>query len=124
MALFSPLWGNSIGAFSRLSRSDALGCIFFARENNRFAPYRGVRWYFLVFGSSVFGIQDNYIMEYCLDSELMILEVEKYPYLYDLRHNDFKNRELKKDAWMAVTKNVIEEKWDQMDEKTRSNVGK
>ncbi|GBO09956.1 hypothetical protein AVEN_92069-1 [Araneus ventricosus] len=62
-------------------------------------------------------------MEYCLDSELMILEVEKYPYLYDSRHNDFKNRELKKDAWMAVTKNVIEEKWDQMDEKTRSNVG-
>ncbi|GBN01812.1 hypothetical protein AVEN_31911-1 [Araneus ventricosus] len=53
----------------------------------------------------------------------MILEVEKYPYLYDSRHNDFKNRELKKDAWMAVTKNVIGEKWDQMDEKTRSNVG-
>ncbi|GBM12451.1 hypothetical protein AVEN_264583-1 [Araneus ventricosus] len=52
----------------------------------------------------------------------MILEVEKYPYLYDSRHNDFKNRELKKDAWMAVTKNVIGEKWDQMDEKTRSNV--
>ncbi|GBL75501.1 hypothetical protein AVEN_22305-1, partial [Araneus ventricosus] len=61
-------------------------------------------------------------MEYCLDSEHMIFEVEKYPYLYDSRHNDFKNRELKKDAWMAVTKNVIGEKWDQMDEKTRSNV--
>ncbi|GBM03057.1 hypothetical protein AVEN_14566-1 [Araneus ventricosus] len=61
-------------------------------------------------------------MEYCLDSELMFLEVEKYPYLYDSRHNHFKNRELKKDAWMAVTKNVIGEKWDQMDEKTRSNV--
>ncbi|GBN01342.1 hypothetical protein AVEN_40086-1, partial [Araneus ventricosus] len=61
-------------------------------------------------------------MEYCLDSELMILEVEKYPYLYDSRHNDFKNRELKKDAWMAVTKNVIGEKWDQMVEKTRFNV--
>ncbi|GBM15999.1 hypothetical protein AVEN_108594-1 [Araneus ventricosus] len=61
-------------------------------------------------------------MEYCLDSELMILEVEKYPYLYDSRHNDFKNHELKKDAWMAVTKNVIGEKWNQMDEKTRSNL--
>ncbi|GBM14336.1 hypothetical protein AVEN_55332-1 [Araneus ventricosus] len=48
--------------------------------------------------------------KYCLDSELMILEFEKYPYLYDSRHNDFKNRELKKDAWMAVTKNVIGEK--------------
>ncbi|GBN88286.1 hypothetical protein AVEN_74438-1 [Araneus ventricosus] len=52
----------------------------------------------------------------------MILEVEKYPYLYDSRLNDYKNRELKKDAWMAVTKNVIGEKWDQMDEETRSKV--
>lgn len=62
-------------------------------------------------------------MEHYLDSELIILEIEKYPYLNDKRHSDFKNRELKRDAWMAVTKNVLGEKWDKMDEKRKSNVG-
>ncbi|GBN12435.1 hypothetical protein AVEN_158471-1, partial [Araneus ventricosus] len=60
-------------------------------------------------------------MEQYLDSELMILEVEKYPQ-HDTRDNGFKNRELKRNAWLAVTKNVIGGKWDQMDQITRSNV--
>ena len=59
-----------------------------------------------------------------LDSELIILEVQKYPCIYDTRNIDFKNREQKRDAWMAITKNVVGEKWDEMDENRKSDVGK
>ncbi|GBM89586.1 hypothetical protein AVEN_258652-1 [Araneus ventricosus] len=62
------------------------------------------------------------MMEDYLDSERIIQEVEKYPNLYDTRVNEFPNRELKKLAWMAVTRSVVGEKWDQMDEITRSDV--
>lgn len=58
-------------------------------------------------------------MDY-LDSELIILEVQKHPYLYDTRHTDYKNRDKKRDAWLAITRG----EWDQMDEKTKSNIGK
>lgn len=59
-----------------------------------------------------------------LDSEMIILEVQKFVYLYDTCDINFKNREMKRDAWMMVTKNVMGEKWDQVDENTRSNIGK
>ncbi|GBM33469.1 hypothetical protein AVEN_55790-1 [Araneus ventricosus] len=63
-------------------------------------------------------------MEHYLDGERMILEVAKYPCLYDISCNDFINHDFKRNAWIAVTKSLIGEKWDQMDEITRSTVGK
>ncbi|GBM33428.1 hypothetical protein AVEN_55763-2 [Araneus ventricosus] len=63
-------------------------------------------------------------MDCYLDSELIILEVEKYPCLYDIRRHDFKNREIRNDAWMAVAKNVVGEEWGQMGEATKSIIGK
>ncbi|XP_014274060.1 uncharacterized protein [Halyomorpha halys] len=59
-----------------------------------------------------------------LDSDLIILEVQKFPCLYDTSNFNFKNREMRREAWMTVTKNVMGEKWEQFDENTRSNTAK
>lgn len=37
-----------------------------------------------------------------IDSEILILEVEKHPCLYDLGNENYKNRTAKMAAWMDV----------------------
>ena len=62
-------------------------------------------------------------MDY-LDSELIIVEVQKYPCLYDTNDDDFKNREKKKLSWISVASSVMGEEWEDMDEKSKNNIGK
>lgn len=61
-------------------------------------------------------------MEY-LDSERIILEVQQNPCLYDYRHDDFKYRELRRNAWVNIAMNVVGDQWEDMDKETKENTG-
>lgn len=43
------------------------------------------------------------------DSEIIIMEVEKFPCIYDIRHKVYKNKELKRDCWIGVSTAVVGE---------------
>lgn len=79
----------------------------------------GVREHFPLFITP----RHYFVME--LDSEVILMEVQKFPCLYDIRLRDYKNRELKRDCWIAVSKAVVsEEKWEELDESSKTNIGK
>lgn len=58
-----------------------------------------------------------------LDSELIIVEVQKYPCLYDIKNEEFKNRDKKRDSWMAVTA-AVGDTWDEMTDENKASIGK
>lgn len=62
-------------------------------------------------------------MEY-LDSESIIDEVQKYPYIYDPNHESYKNMNLKRQTWFSITETILEDKWGYMDDNIRRRMGK
>ncbi|XP_047120558.1 uncharacterized protein LOC124803418 [Schistocerca piceifrons] len=58
-----------------------------------------------------------------LDNEIIIMEVQKHPWLYNTRDPEYKIRERKRESWRAVTAAVLGEKWDGMDNKQKSDLG-
>lgn len=62
-------------------------------------------------------------MEY-LDSESIIDEVQKYPYIYDPNHESYKNMNLKRQTWFSITETILEDKWGYMDDNIRRRMAK
>lgn len=64
-------------------------------------------------------------MEVDLDCEAIIIEVEKYPILYNKSDENYKNRIGRIDAWKKVTAGVVgEENLVQLDEEKLNEIGK
>ncbi|XP_046668924.1 uncharacterized protein LOC124359863 [Homalodisca vitripennis] len=64
-------------------------------------------------------------MEFELDCEVIILEVEKYPILYNKGDENYKNRNARIDAWKKVTVGVIgEEKLVELEEEKLNEIGR
>lgn len=59
-----------------------------------------------------------------VDSERVILEVEKYPCLYNTRCDTYKNRSIKQEAWISVTRRIVGDKWEEMSNEDRNILGK
>ncbi|GFU09466.1 uncharacterized protein NPIL_255161 [Nephila pilipes] len=59
-----------------------------------------------------------------MDSELIILEVQKHPCLYDPKSAEYKNREVKKNAWKSVSKMVAGDKWAEMDNESKTDMSR
>lgn len=59
-----------------------------------------------------------------IDSERIILEIERRPCLYDTKCETYKNRMLKVDSWLSVAQNVVGEKWNDMTNEEKNACGK
>lgn len=62
-------------------------------------------------------------MDY-LDSEIIIMTVQNHPCLYDRNNPDYKNRDVKREAWVEVTSVVVGELWSKIDNEKKTNIGK
>lgn len=49
-------------------------------------------------------------MEY-IDSEILIMEVERHKCLYDVADINYRNRIKKQDAWISVCEVVVGDQW-------------
>lgn len=58
-----------------------------------------------------------------LDSSCIISQVKQHPCLYDFNHEDYKNKLSRKTSWLQITKAVIGEQWDTLDEHAKSDFG-
>lgn len=58
------------------------------------------------------------------DGELIIVEVEKYPALYDSKNENYKNRNAKVDAWKKVAEGVVGESYNELSIKEQNEIGK
>lgn len=64
---------------------------------------------------------DNF--EY-LDSELIIIEVEKFPCLYNTKDLHYKDRAVKIEAWKRVFRAVVGDSWVTLSKEQQSALGK
>ena len=56
------------------------------------------------------------------DSDLIIIEVEKYPVLYNSENENYKNRNAKIEAWKKVTEAAVGELYQTLDVKQFNGV--
>lgn len=64
-------------------------------------------------------------MEVDLDCEVIIVDVEKYPILYDKSDCNYKNRDGRVDAWKKVTEGIVgEEKLKDLNPEKRNEISK
>lgn len=59
-----------------------------------------------------------------LDSELIIIEIEKLPCLYNTKALDYKDRSVKVEAWKRVFREVVGDTWDTISKEQQSVLGK
>jgi hypothetical protein len=59
-----------------------------------------------------------------IDSELLILEVQKYLYVYNMKNENYKDRNKKLDAWMTISKSLVGEEWEELELEERNKIGK
>ncbi|XP_067000762.1 uncharacterized protein [Anabrus simplex] len=59
-----------------------------------------------------------------IDSELLILEVQKHPCVYDMKNQGYKDRDVKARAWTTISKALVGEKWEELEPEERNNIGK
>ena len=59
-----------------------------------------------------------------VDSENLILEVQKYPSLYDPNIDEYKDRKIRVDSWFKVTKAIAAGAWDDMAREEKIKFGK
>lgn len=58
-----------------------------------------------------------------IDSELVILEVQKHPCIYDTKSEHYKDRQMRIDAWITISKSLGEE-WEALELEERNKIGK
>jgi hypothetical protein len=58
-----------------------------------------------------------------IDSELLILEVQKHPCIYDMKSEHYKDRHMKLNAWVAISKSLVGE-WEELELEERNRIGK
>lgn len=60
-----------------------------------------------------------------IESQAVILEVKKYPCLYDPTDKNFRNRDARKEAWFAAATAIIGiENWDPLENGEKDAIGK
>jgi hypothetical protein len=55
-----------------------------------------------------------------IDSELLILEVQKHPCVYDMKNENYKDRNKKLDAWITISKSLVGEQWEELEERNKT----
>lgn len=59
-----------------------------------------------------------------IDSEMLIIEVQNFPCIYDPRCEDYKNRISKQKAWMEIIRNITEENvWNNLTNEQKNHFG-
>jgi hypothetical protein len=58
-----------------------------------------------------------------IDSELVILEVHKHPCIYDIKSEHYKDRQMRIDAWIIISKSLGEE-FEALELEERNKIGK
>lgn len=59
-----------------------------------------------------------------IDSKLLILEVQKHPCIYDMNSEQYKDRHMKLNAWVAISKSLVGEEWEELELEERNRIGK
>ncbi|KAF6212148.1 hypothetical protein GE061_012669, partial [Apolygus lucorum] len=60
-----------------------------------------------------------------LNNERLIVEVQKYPCLYNIDHEEYRNKELKNLCWVIVAQRVLNnEKWDELSDLETKRISK
>jgi hypothetical protein len=47
-----------------------------------------------------------------IDGELVILEVQKHPCIYDTKSEHYKDRQMRIDAWITISIPLVGEEWE------------